>query len=39
MYANGVDGEQENKSLLNDFYVSLPIDGITNGAIYKLRDH
>lgn len=39
MYANGVHREGENKSLVNDFYVSVPINGMTNGGIYKLRDH
>lgn len=39
IYANGVDREGENKSLVNDFYVSVPIDEMTNRAIYKLRDH
>lgn len=37
MYANGADGEGENKSL--EFYVSVPIDRMSKRDIYKLRDH
>lgn len=37
LYANGADGEGENKSLVNDFYVSAPIDRMNKGAIYKQR--